>query len=127
MRSTARVFISLAAFFVVVDAVYWLVSYEIAGTIMFALWAVTLGFTAISLEAAANRGAPGGDNPDLRPAQRAGEPVGIFARRSGWPAVLALGLTVGLTGVVYGSWLLILGAVVAIAALIGLMQETAAA
>ena len=127
MRSTARVFITLAAFFLVVDAIYWFVSYEIAGTIMFGLWCVTLLFTAVFLGAAANRGAPAGDDPDLRPEERAGEPIGVFSRGSGWPAVLAAGLTAGLAGLIYGTWLLIPGAVVTIAALIGLMQETAAA
>ena len=41
--------------------------------------------------------------------------------------VLALGLTVGMTGLVYGVWLLVPGVVVTIAALLGLMRETAAA
>lgn len=127
MKSTSRIFTVSAVFFFVVDVVYWVVSYEIAGTIMFGLWGVTLLFAAVFLGAAANRSAPAGDDPDLRPEERAGELIGVFPRGSGWPAMLALGLTVALTGLVYGSWLLILGAVVTIAALIGLMQETAAA
>ena len=127
MKSTSRIFTVSAVFFFIVDVVYWVVSYEIAGTIMFGLWGVTLLFAAVFLGAAANRGAPAGDDPTLRPEERAGEPIGVFSRGSGWPAVLAAGLTAGLAGLVYGTWLLIPGAVVTIAALVGLMQETAEA
>ena len=127
MKSTARVFVALSGFFLAADAVYWVVSYEVAGTIMFGLWCVTLLFAAVYLEVAAGRGAPAGDDPDARPADRAGQPVGVFAEGSGWPVVLAAGLTVGLAGLVYGTWLLIPGALATTAALIGLMQETAAA
>jgi Cytochrome c oxidase subunit IV len=127
MRSTSRIFAASAAFFLVVDVVYWFVSYEIAGTMMFGLWCVTLLFAALFLGAEATHGAPEGDDPELRPAERAGEPVGIFSRTSGWPVVLAAGLTIALTGLVYGTWLLIPGMVVTAAALIGLMRETASA
>ena len=127
MRSTSRIFTASAAFFFIVDAVYWFVSYEIAGTIMFGLWCVTLLFAALFFGAAAKRGTPDGDDPDLRPEERAGRPMGVFSGGSGWPIVLAAGLTVGLAGLVYGTWLLIPGAVVTIAALLGLMRETAAA
>ncbi len=120
-------FMILAAFFLVVDTVYWFLSYEIAGTMMFGLWGVTLLFAALFLGMAAKQDAPPGDDPDLRPAERAGQPVGVFSRGSGWPVVLAAGLTAGLAGLVYGVWLLIPGAVVTIAALLGLMRETAAA
>ena len=127
MRSTSRVFAVSAAFFLVVDVVYWFVSYEIAGTMMFGLWCVTLLFASLYLGVAARRGAPDGDDPDLRPEERAGQPIGVFSRGSGWPVVLAAGLTAGLAGLVYGTWLLIPGAVVTAVALIGLMWETAAA
>ena len=127
MRITSRVFAITAAFFLVVDVVYWFVSYEIAGTMMFGLWCVTLLFASLFLAAASKQGAPDGDDPDLRPQDRAGQPIGVFSHGSGWPLVLAAGLTVGLTGLVYGAWLLIPGALVTTAALIGLMRETAAA
>ncbi len=127
MRSTSRVFAVSATFFFVVDVVYWFVSYEIAGTMMFGLWGVTLLFASLFLGLAAKQGAPDGDDPDLRPEERAGQPIGVFSRGSGWPIVLAAGLTAGLAGLVYGTWLLIPGAVVTAAALIGLMRETAAA
>lgn len=126
MRSTSRIFTVSAVFFFVVDLVYWFVSYEIAGTIMFGLWGVTLVFMAFFLEVAARQGAPAGDDPSQRPAERAGEPIGVFSRGSAWPVVLAAGLTVGLAGLIYGTWLLIPGTVVTIAALLGLMRETAA-
>jgi hypothetical protein len=127
MRSTSRIFSASAVFFFIVAAVYWFVSYEIAGTIMFGLWCVTLLFAAFFLDAAAKHGAPAGDDPDLQPEDMAGQSIGVFSRGSGWPVVLAAGLTAGLAGLVYGTWLLIPGAVVTIAALIGLMRETAAA
>jgi hypothetical protein len=121
------VFLVLAAFFLVVGVVYWFLAYEIAGTVMFGLWCLTLLFAALFLEAEAKQQVPPGDDPDLRPEERAGEPIGVFARASGWPVVLAAGLTVGLAGLVYGAWLFIPGAVVTIAALLGLLRETAAA
>jgi cytochrome c oxidase subunit IV len=127
MRSTALIFGASSAFFFIVAAVYWFVTYEVAGTLMLGLWCATFLFASAFLAVAAKRGAPPGDDPDRRPQEAAGDWVGAFRAGSSWPIVLAAGLAIGLAGLVYGAWLLIPGALVTIAALLGLMRESAAA
>lgn len=126
MRSTSRIFGASAAFFFVVAVVYWAVSYEPAGTLMFVLWGVALLFGSLYLRAGARK-AVAGDDPNLQPDEAAGELIGVFRAGSAWPVVLAAGLTVTLAGLVYGLWLVVPGVLVTIAALLGLMRESAAA
>jgi hypothetical protein len=126
MISTARVFAISAAFFVVVGIVYWFVSYEPAGTLMFCLWSVAFLFGSLFLRVAGARGAVAADDPRLRPQDAAGDWVGAFPAGSPWPIVLALGLTCVLAGLLYGIWLVIPGVLVTVVALLGLMRESAA-
>lgn len=126
MISTSRICAVSAAFFVVVGVVYWFVSYEPAGTLMLGLWGVAFLFGSLFLRVAGTRGAVAGDDPRLRPDDVAGDWVGTFPTGSPWPIMLALGLTCGLAGLMYGIWLVIPGALVTIVALLGLMRESAA-
>ncbi len=125
MSTSSRVLLFAAAFSAVVAAVYWFVSYDPAGTILLGVMAVGLLIAAAYLGVAARGGTPvAGDDPDLRSEDVAGAPVGTFPRSSGWPIVLAAGLLVGTTGLLYGVWLAVPGLVITVAALVGLMQES---
>jgi cytochrome c oxidase subunit IV len=123
----ARVLGAAAAFMGVVDAVYWFVTYEPAGTFLLGVTAVGLLFASGYIAAASRGTVRPADRPDLRPEDVAGEPVGVFAAASPWPIVLAGGLLVALVGLVYGLWLLIPGMAITIAALLGLAWENSRA
>ncbi|HEV2356101.1 MAG TPA: cytochrome c oxidase subunit 4 [bacterium] len=125
MSTTGRVMLGAAAFALVVAAIYWFVSYEMAGTLM--LLTMTAGLAIAAVYLAARRGSPAADRPEARPADAAGEPVGVFASHSPWPVVLALGCAVGLTGLIYGWWLAALGGLAVTAALVGLVRDDRAA
>jgi hypothetical protein len=112
-----------AAFSGLVGAIYWFVSYEPAGTFMLLTMMIGLGFAAGYLALLRRRASLVSDRPRIEPASPQGEPVGVFASRSPWPAVLGFGCAVGLTGLIYGWWLGALGAACVTAALVGLMRE----
>jgi hypothetical protein len=123
----ARVLLAAGAFIFVVDVVYWFVTYEPAGT--FLLGVMVVGFLiAGGYIATAARGVVlSADRPDLRPADAAGDPVGVFSAASPWPLILAGGVLVALVGLVYGVWLLVPGLAITIAALLGLARENSRA
>lgn len=127
MSTTARVLLAAAAFIFVVDAVYWFVTYEPAGTFLLGVMVLGLLFAAGYIATASRSAVLSADRPDLRPEDAAGERVGVFSAASPWPLVLAGGLLVTLVGLVYGVWLLVPGIVITIAALLGLMRENSRA
>ena len=127
MTTTERVLLGSALFAAVVAAIYWFVSYESAGTAMLLTMTTGLAIAAVYL-ALARRGTPvPADRPEARPSDARGETVGVFAAHSAWPAVLALGCAVGLTGLLYGWWLAVLGAAGVTLALVGLVRDDRAA
>jgi hypothetical protein len=128
VKSSAKVFLSSAAFSIAVAVAYWFVSYEPVGTILLGLMGGAMLFAAAFTLRAAARHAPfPGDEPGGRPEDVAGETIGPVATKSIWPVVFACGVLVGLAGVLYGLWLLIPGLGIVVFASIGLMRETAAA
>jgi hypothetical protein len=125
MKTGARVFLFSALFGLVVAGIYWAVSYEHAGTALLAFMGAALlvmaGYIAISLRGAE---APAPDRPDARPRDLAGETVGMFPVESPWPPVMAVGVMVGLLGLVFGAPLYIVGAIICALAALGFMRET---
>lgn len=123
MITGARVLGAAGAFMLAVDIVYWLVTYEYAGTLLLGAMSIGLLFAAGYL-AAVSRGARyPADQPDLRPEDAAGERLGTFTAASTWPIVLAGGVLVTLAGLVYGPWLFVPGMVITVAALLGWTRE----
>ena len=123
MSTTGGVLLASALFALVVGAVYWFLSYESAGSWMLLTMTAALAIGAGYLTLARRRSSLPADRKDARPADARGEEVGVFASRSAWPAVLALGCAVGLTGLIYGWWLAVLGAGGVARALIGLFRD----
>ena len=127
MSTTERVLFASAIFALVVDSIYWFLSYESAGSFMLLTMTAGLGITAGYLALARRRTSVAADRTDARPSDARGEDVGVFASHSAWPAVLALGCAVGLTGLLYGWWLAVVGAGGVTLALIGLFRDDRAA
>jgi hypothetical protein len=127
VSTTARVLLGAALFALLVGTIYWFLSYEAAGTIMLLTMAAGLVIAAAYLSLLGRRASVPADRREARPTDSAGESVGIFAARSAWPAVLALGCAVGLTGLIYGWWLAVVGAAGVTISLIGLVRDDRAA
>lgn len=127
MNTTQGVLLGSAAFALAVGAIYWFVSYESAGTLMLLAMAAGLVIASAYLLLLRRRTSLHADQRDARPQDARGEPVGVFASHSAWPALLALGCAVGLTGLIYGPWLAVLGAAGVTVALVGLVRDDRAA
>lgn len=125
MSTAARVLLGSALFALLVGTIYWFASYEAAGSMMLLTMAAGLAIAAAYLWLLGRQASVPADQREARPADGAGEPVGIFAARSAWPAVLALGCAVGLTGLIYGWWLAAVGAAGVTISLIGLVRDDA--
>jgi cytochrome c oxidase subunit IV len=127
VSTTQGILLGSAVFALVIAAIYWFVSYESAGTLMLLTMAVGLALAAAYLLLLRRQASLAADRRDVRPSDVRDEPVGVFASHSVWPAVLALGCAVGLTGLIYGWWLAVLGAGGVTAALVGLVRDDRAA
>jgi hypothetical protein len=123
VSTTERVLLGAAAFSLAVSGIYWFMSYEPAGSLMLLTMAVGLFVAAVYMALLRRHSAVTGDRQEADPAGAAGEPIGVFASHSSWPVILALGSAVGLTGLIYGWWLALVGAIGVTAALVGLMRE----
>ena len=115
----ARFFLFVGGFGLLLAAIYWLVSYELAGTVLlggFGLGAGVLGVRLrIERPAPGLPAAPSSGVPDV---DTAGGPDTPFRDESGRlpgetlaPMALGLGVALALTAVVFGPWLLVAGIV----------------
>jgi hypothetical protein len=128
MRVQAFMFYGTAVFFFVIDIVYWLWSGDWTGTTALALAVGMAGligfyvhFTIRRLERA-NAGPLFEDDPQGNVADAAGE-LGFFSPHSWWPLFVGLSAAAVALGIVFGWWLVILGACCAILSCIGLVFE----
>ncbi|MFJ8194439.1 cytochrome c oxidase subunit 4 [Streptomyces sp. NPDC096094] len=125
MKTEARLFTGVAAFFAVTAAGYGWFSEEPAGTA-----ALTLAFLMASLVAFflyaqhRKRGLRAQDRGDAEVMETAG-PLDFFPPHSPWPIVAALGAVVLALGVVYGLWLALIGFGVLALAVFGLVFQYA--
>jgi hypothetical protein len=125
VRYWTRWFAVLAAYGFVSATIYWFVTYEWAGTFLFAGFGLV---PAIILAFAWRRGwfrrmAPR-DDPDADPRTSAGEDLGAFPHGSAWPVFLAIGAIALGAAVVYGLILLPIGVALVGWAILGLMRES---
>ena len=123
MSTTGGVLLASALFALVVGTLYWFLSYESAGSFMLLTMTAGLAIGAGYLTLARRRASLPADQKDARPSDAPDEEVGVFASSSAWPAVLALGCAVGLTGLIYGWWLALVGAGGVTLALVGLFRD----
>ncbi|MEU8345831.1 Cytochrome c oxidase subunit IV [Actinomadura meyerae] len=128
MRVQAFMFYGCAVFFLATDVVYWLWSKDWTGATALGLAVGLAGligfyihFTIRRLERA-NAGPLFEDDPQGEIADAAGE-LGFFSPHSWWPLWVALSAAAVSLGIVFGWWLVILGACAAILTTIGLVFE----
>jgi hypothetical protein len=124
----ARVFLFLGAFGIVLAAIYWFVSYELAGTAMLGGFGLGAGLLGLRLRierpsvparsAAGSAGTPDRDEPSIPAVDAPGGPETPFTDESGRlpgetlaPLSLGLGVALALTALVFGPWLLVAGIV----------------
>jgi Cytochrome c oxidase subunit IV len=109
MRTEARVFLGVTAFFVVIGLVYWFTSYEDAGAVMLAASA-GMGVIAGGAILLLSRHVPlrAEDDPDASVAAGAGA-VDVFPTQSIWPFAVGLSGALAASGFAFGSWLVIIG------------------
>ena len=100
-----RFFLFVGAFGFVLALIYWLVSYELAGTILLAGFG--LGAFVVGVRLRVERRPPGVAETDIPFADERGRlPDETLA-----PLALGLGIALALTAVVFGPWLLVAGIV----------------
>jgi Cytochrome c oxidase subunit IV len=123
VKTTEGVLLVSASFSLVTGSIYWFTSYEAAGSFMLLTMTAGLTFAAAYVALLRRRTAVAADRERVLMPETRGEAVGVFASHSPWPVVLALSCAVGLTGIVYGWWLIAAGVVGGAAACAGLMRE----
>lgn len=125
MRTEARLFTGVAAFFAVTAAGYGWFSHEPAGTA-----ALTIAFLMASLVAFflrvqyRKKGLRAQDRGDAEVLDTAG-PLDFFPPHSPWPVITALGAVVVALGIVYGLWLSLIGFGILTLAVLGLVLQHA--
>ena len=128
MKTEARVFLGVTAFFVVIGVVYWFTSYEDAGAVMLAA-AALMGLLAGSAIWLLSRHAP------LRPEDRAdasptaalpngGGAVDELPSPSIWPFAVGASGALLASGFAFGVWLMLVGGGAFALALAGMAGES---
>ncbi len=123
MKSEARIFLGVAAFFVVIGVVYWFVSYENAGAVMLAASAV-MGLLAGGSIWFLSRHAPirAEDRADATIADGTGT-VDVFPTHSVWPFAVGLSAALMASGFAFGAWLVLIGVGALVISLAGYVRE----
>ena len=116
----ARFFLFVGGFGLLLATIYWIVSYELAGTALLAGFGLGAGLLGVRLriERPGRAAEPPGDTMALPGVDAAGGPATPFRDEAGRlpgdtlaPLALGLGIALGLTAVVFGPWLLVAGIV----------------
>ena len=127
MRTSTKVFLLIGLWGVVIAAIYWFVTYEPAGTMLlgvFGLMGLVIG--AYTAREGSRVGGALEDQPDATTADAAGRPAGTFHFESAWPLWLSAGAALVGAGLVYGLYLVPVGAVAMVVAVLGLIRESRA-
>ncbi|WP_149181521.1 cytochrome c oxidase subunit 4 [Streptomyces sp. TRM49041] len=123
MRSEAYLFAGVAAFFLVTDAAYIWFAREPVGiaalTVSFLMSALIAFFCAVNYR---RKGERPEDRPDSEVRERGGV-IDFFPPHSGYPPVVALGVTVLAIGVVFGLWLAVIGFGIMAGAVVGMVFQ----
>ena len=124
MRNEGIIFAILTVFFAIVTPIYWLLSYEPAGTVALALTAVMSALIAFYVLFTARRlpRPRPEDRTDAEIEEGAGE-LGFYSPHSWWPLFLAASAAVTALGLVFGWWLVGLGLIFVLLSLGGFLFE----
>jgi hypothetical protein len=132
MTDEAAVWLRICAFGLVASVIYWFVSYEPAGTVALLVFGLGPGVVGLYLylhqRATAPKESRAGrlrrfaglakDRPQ-GPAELEDDDLGVVPAPSIWPFLLSLGLTVAVTGLAFGLWLLLLGSALLAVSVVG--------
>jgi hypothetical protein len=123
MRDEARVYVGLAAFFIVIGVVYWFTSYEDAGSVMLAASAL-MGLVAGGSIWFLSRYAPARPEDDANATMADGAGgIGVFPTQSIWPFAVGLSAALFASGFAFGIWLVMAGGAGFVLALLGYIAE----
>jgi Cytochrome c oxidase subunit IV len=123
MTDEAGILLRVSIFGFVAGIVYWFLSYEWLGTVCLLLLGAGPGFAGLILVHEQRQRGGTGDSraaamrrlagiPPRDPVEREdleAEDLGVLPLPTIWPLAASLGLTIMLTGLIYGLWLIILG------------------
>ena len=124
MKTSIRFFGFAGLFGIAIGVVYWFITYEPFGTVLLVLMGVaTLIMGYVVWRRTSGKRFPE-DAETISYADDAGDEIGYFSGGSLWPFVMAIGVVVGVEGLIYGVWLLVAGLMLFAWATIGLMQES---
>ena len=123
MKVEGWLFVGCAAFFAIMDVIYWHYSKDPTGTTALAL-SVGLAFlTGFYLLFTGRRLPPRPeDRPDAEIAEGTGE-LGFFSPHSWWPLITGMSAAVAALGVAIGWWLFLIGMLFVLLSAIGFVFE----
>jgi hypothetical protein len=123
MKVEGWLFVGSAAFFAIMDVIYWHFSKDPTGTTALAL-SVGLAFlTGFYLLFTGRRLPPRPeDRPDAEIAEGTGE-LGFFSPHSWWPLITGMSAAVAALGAAIGWWLFLIGMLFVLLSAIGFVFE----
>jgi hypothetical protein len=129
MTDESAVMLRIGIFGLVVAVVYWLVTYEWLGSVALLTLGLGPGFAGLVMAAMQPEVREGGVEDVVRrlvglhrerPAdETTGEAAMVIPAPTIWPFVLSVGFAIALTGLIFGLWLVLIGAIFAVAGLWG--------
>ena len=124
MKFGWKFFLGIAAFYAIVDFVYFKLSGEIVGSLailLSTLLALLLGFYFLVIDRRTDGFLPE-DNLEGEIADRAGE-LGFFSPHSWWPLLVGFFMTLAGLGVLLGWWLTIMAVAGLLISIYGFVME----
>ncbi len=127
MTDEAALLLRVSVFGLLAGAVYWLLSYEPLGTVVLLVLGAGPGFAGLFIVVHRRHSGERGTLPDVLrrfagvpradppgPKTLEDEDLAVLPLPSIWPFAASLGLSIALSGLVFGLWLVILGLGVAL-------------
>lgn len=124
MRTEAAVYLFVFVFVGVVGAVYWFTSYEDSGTVMLLAMALLGLFAGGYLWRASRRMTRRPQDREDATVPEGVGPVAFVPVESFWPAAVAASAAVLASGLVFGTWLLLVGGGCFVVAVTGFVLES---
>lgn len=124
MKFGWKFFLGIAAFYAIVDLIYFKLSGEIVGSLailLSTLLALLLGFYFLVIDRRTDGFLPE-DNLEGEIADRAGE-LGFFSPHSWWPLLVGFFMTLAGLGVLLGWWLTIMAVVGLLMSIFGFVMQ----
>lgn len=109
MKTFVSLFLSSAAFGLVICIVYWFSSHDRGGSLLLGFMCIGLSFAAGYALATERDSKLAGDDPKLDHAARAGEEVMLVTKESAWPICLAFSVTWLLAGAIWSDFMVVTG------------------